>query len=223
MGAIIGGVLGLVGAKMSADASTKAANTQAAAADKATKLQKYMYDTSRADQMPWLEAGKTALGTYMNELGIGSGKDSSGADYTSAFKTTPGYEFRVSEGTKGVLNNLSALGMKNSGKALKSLETFSQGIASQEYGNWLSNIAGISGSGQQGANSMAGHSAQAGSQIGQSIQNAGDARASGYVGASNAWSQGLQQVGNSLGQYFNGSNTSGFTPTNNGFSSMIYG
>jgi len=43
------------------------------------------------------------------------------------------------------------------------------------------------------------------------MQSAGAARASGYVGASNAWSQGIGQVGNALGQL---SQTSGYRPQN---------
>lgn len=116
------------------------------------------------------------------------------------FQQTPGYQFRVQQGEQGVLNNLSALGMKNSGKALKSLESFRQGLASEEYGNYLNRLASMAGMGQTQVNSTNSLMANAAGNIGNSLQNAGAARASGYVGSANALSQGLNGVGNALGQ-----------------------
>jgi hypothetical protein len=118
----------------------------------------------------------------------------------AGFQETPGYQFQVQQGTQGVLNSLSALGMKNSGKALKSLDTFTQGVANQEYGNWLNRIAGVAGMGQSQTNATNALSQNAATNIGQTYQDQGQARASGYVGAANAWSNGLNQVGNALGQ-----------------------
>lgn len=116
------------------------------------------------------------------------------------FTETPGYQFRVNQGEQGVLNSLSALGMKNSGKALKSLETFRQGIASDEYNGWLNRIAGVAGMGQAQTNTTNALTQNAATNMGQAYQDAGQARASGYVGAANAWSSGLQGVGNAIGQ-----------------------
>lgn len=118
----------------------------------------------------------------------------------AGFQETPGYQFQVQQGTQGVLNSLSALGMKNSGKALKSLDTFTQGVANQEYGNWLNRIAGVAGMGQQQTNATNTLSQNAATNIGQTFQDQGQARASGYVGQANAWSNGFNQVGNALGQ-----------------------
>lgn len=197
LGALLGAGASLLGGLFGKSAADKAADAQASAANKSLKLQREMWQTSRTDMMPWLEAGKTALGTYMGQL--------DGTGDRDAFKATPGYDFRVKEGEKGVLNSLSAMGMKNSGKALKSLESFRQGIASQEYGSWLDRIAGVAGQGQQQGNSMAGYSANAANSMSNSIQAAGAARASGYVGGANAMIQGLNGAANSFGQMFGGS------------------
>ena len=122
----------------------------------------------------------------------------------TGFRETPGYQFRVSEGEKGVLNNLAALGMKNSGKALKSLESFRQGLADQTYDNWLNRIAGVAGSGQTQTNTNNSQMLGTASQIGGLMQDAGQARASGYVGAANAWQNGIGGVANALGQWGGG-------------------
>lgn len=118
----------------------------------------------------------------------------------NGFQQTPGYAFQVQQGTQGVLNSLSALGMKNSGKALKSLDTFTQGVANQEYGNWLNRISGVAGMGQNQTNATNTLSANAATNIGQTYQDQGQARASGYVGAANAWNTGLEGLGNAIGQ-----------------------
>lgn len=211
LGALIGAGASLLGGFMSSRSAKKAAQAQLQAAREANQLQKYMFDTSRADMLPWLDAGKSALSTYMGQL--------DGTGDPNAFKATPGYDWRVKEGEKSVTSNLSALGMKNSGKALKALETFRQGIASEEYGNWMNRLAGVSGTGQQTSNSMAGYSANAANSMAGTIQDAGAARASGYAGSSNALTQGFNSAANFIGQAVGG-NSFG---SPNGFRNMIYG
>lgn len=211
LGALIGAGASLLGGMFGSNAADKAADAQVKAANKALKLQREMWTTSRNDMMPWLDAGRSALGTYMGQL--------DGTGDPNAFKATPGYDWRVKQGEQGVMNNLSALGMKNSGKALKALESFRQGIASQEYGTWMDRLAGVSGAGQQTSNSMAGYAQNAGNSMGQTMQNAGQARASGYVGSANAWTGAMNSAANFMGQAMGG-NSFG---SPNGFRSMIYG
>ena len=56
------GVLGgMLGNKSSNDAADSAADAQRYAADQAAALQKYMYDTSRGDMMPYMNVGTDAL------------------------------------------------------------------------------------------------------------------------------------------------------------------
>lgn len=75
--------------------------------------------------------------------------------------------------------------------------------------NQYNKLAALSGIGQQSAvqlgqqgqnasNNVTNNLLSTGQQIGQDYQNAGAATASGYVGAGNAWSQGLSGVSNSL-------------------------
>lgn len=48
---------------------------------------------------------------------------------------SPGYQFRLAEGEKGTERALAAGGRRLSGRGLKELQRFSQGLASTEYGN----------------------------------------------------------------------------------------
>lgn len=196
IGALLGAGASLLGGIFGANAAEDAANAQASAMRSATNLQRRMFETTRQDLMPWLEAGRTALQGYMGELGYG------GSDFQSKFAETPAYQFQVEQGERGVLNNLSALGMKDSGAALKSLERFRQGLASQEYGNYLSRLSGAAGAGQSAGNSLGAFSGQTAGMMGNMMAGEGAARASGYIGANNALMQGLGGAANFLGQAF---------------------
>ena len=104
----LAGISGLVGAG-SANAAAKA---QEKAAKEAAKVQRYMFDTSRQDAMPFLEGGQNALAALQYELGLAprpgsmSGEaGSSGANalgeivYNPAVQGSSGVRF-VGEGEK---------------------------------------------------------------------------------------------------------------------------
>lgn len=114
----------------------------------------------------------------------------------------PGYQFGLSEGEKGINRATAARGGYDSGATLKSLLRYNQDYAGtkydqafnrdQIYKNQVYNqLAGISGTGQTATAQTAALGANAANQIGQSYQNAGDARAAGLVGVGNAINQGI--------------------------------
>lgn len=94
----------------------------------------------------------------------------------------PGYQFRLQQGLKAIQNATTAQGMHDSGAALKALQDYAQGSASQEYQaafdryqqeqqNAYNRLAGVSGQGMQAAG-----------QIGQFGANQGNALANAYLG-----------------------------------------
>lgn len=60
----------VVGGAMASSGARSASRTQAASADKATELQKYMYDQTRTDAAPWRGAGASALNQLSMLLGL---------------------------------------------------------------------------------------------------------------------------------------------------------
>lgn len=185
----------IIGGKMASNASKKAADTQAASADKAADLQAEQYQQTRADQAPWREAGQVALKDMVGGLAAGGdfNRDFTMADYTE----DPGYQFRLQEGEKGISRAATASGSRYSGATLKALSRFNSNQASQEYGNAynrhqndvssrFNRLASLAGVGQTATNQTAAAGATAATNGGQFVQNAGTARASGYVGQANA-------------------------------------
>lgn len=202
--AIIGGGAALISGMMGANAAEKAAKAQTESADKALGLQTRIYEENKAASAPWLDAGKKALAQYQGELGL-STTGADGTPFQSQFQETPGYQFAVEEGEKGAVNNLAALGMKNSGAALKALTRFRTGLADQTYQNYLTRLGGLATGGQQQAAADSAQGANYAANAGNTIQQSGAARASGYVGAANAWQNSLanfsNMAGNMLGKY----------------------
>jgi hypothetical protein len=187
-GSIIGGLFG-------SNAADKASKAQSDAANKAIDLQKATIAQARLDAAPWLNAGKQALGQYMGELGMG------GAGFQSQFEATPGYQYQVDEAEKGAVNHLGALGMKNSGAALKALTKLRSGLANQEYSNYLGRISGLAGVGQNQVNQNNTLATNSALNQGQLMQDAGAARASGYVGQANSWMNALSGMGSAAGTW----------------------
>ena len=205
MGSAVSDVTGLVGAMIGADASKKAAKTQAKSAKDANKLIWDMYQQSRADSMPWLIAGKDALGKLSDMT-----KD--GSDYMrgfnlSDFQADPGYQFRMDEGQKALERSAAANGNLNSGATLKALSRYGQDYASNEYNNaynrWNNDhtttwnrLSSLAGMGQTQSAQLGNWGQQTGALMGNNIIGAGNAIAAGKIGAANSWNGALTNIGN---------------------------
>ena len=128
------------------------------------------------------------------------------------YQADPGYQFRLSEGQKAIERSAAARGGTQSGAALKAAARFGQEMGSQEYqnafnryqvnrANQLNPLQSLMGAGQSSANTLTSAAGQQGQNQASNIYNAGQARASGYVGSANALSGALQGIGNMASQY----------------------
>lgn len=210
--AVVGAGAGLYGASKSADAAKNAAQIQSDAATQAGDRELAMFQQNRADSMPWLEAGRGALGKLSDYTGTSSNTSAPG--YGSLLKpfgmedyqADPGYQFRLSEGQKALDRTAGSKGSYFSGAQLKAAQGYGQGLASEEYGkaydrftqnqnNIYNRLAGISGTGQTSAATLGNQGANFAGSLSNLTTGAANANAAGTVGAANAWSTGLQGVG----------------------------
>lgn len=102
------------------------------------------------------------------------------------YQQDPGYQFRMDEGNKALERSLNAQGKTYSPEAIKALQSYGQGLASEEYGNaynrfntdqgnLFNRLSTLSGFGQaaQGQNAQAGANyANAGSDLYTGMGNA---------------------------------------------------
>lgn len=302
IGSVVGAVAGpLIGGIIGGDAAGDAADTQAAAADRATQLQKEMFDKQVELQAPFREAGLTANNRLAYLLGLsGSGGAggsvggggtpltaeqlintngnwtpnaqlySSDPTYRNAwdqfinheattygahpnnalgstlttglselarfgfdldaynarqqaagqaqtatnqndpefgslmrrfsaqdFQADPGYQFRMDEGMRALEGSAAARGGLLSGAAMKAIQKYGQGVASQEYGNAYSRytadqtnqynrLAGLVNTGMGATNQTSNAAANFANNASSNIIGAGNAAAAGQVGAANA-------------------------------------
>jgi len=122
----------------------------------------------------------------------------------------PGFAFRLKMGQDQTMRQANLGGGAISGNALAGLQDYTQGQASQEYGNAFNRfqtqrgniyntLASIAGMGQTSLGQTGSQSTQAGANIGQAISNAGSASAGGTIGSANAMGGSIQNLGN---QYY---------------------
>ena len=228
--AILGGAA-IAGGAYSAHQAGKAADKQSDAARDAGAQQMAMFEQTRQDQMPWLNTGEKALNRLAALQGIGSPsgghigfltQSSPGATRSNAmeqFYTSPGYQFRREQGLDAMQNSAAARGTLSSGNTLKALQSYGDGLASQEFNNYSNRLASLAGVGQTAATNLGALGANAAGQAGNATMAAGAARASGYVGQANAFNGGLNQL-SQLGGYMNWGGGGSSAPANFNLSSM---
>jgi len=214
---IIPAALGLIGASQQSSAAQSAANTSAAAGDRAAAIQKEIADQQVALQreqfnrqielqQPWRQAGTNALAQMQGGAFAQPEAFRFGA---GDYQDDPGYAFRLAEGQKLLDRTAAREGRIFSGSALKAATRYGQEMGSQEYSNaynraltgYNANVA-RSDTGYNRLASLAGVGQTATGQLGAAGQNmaSGISNALGSYGTSAgniAMGQGADQ-GNAL-------------------------
>ena len=174
-GGVLGAALPLVGTGLQIGAANSAAGKLQQSTNAANDLQKYMYDTTRADNMPALQARNGALSQIQALL-----------QNPGSITSDPGYQFGLKEGQKTMNNGAAARGMTYSGQQGKALQQFGQDYAGtkldQSY-NRLSNLAGL---GQTGAGTIANAGANYAGQVGNNLTAQGSANGAAAIANGNA-------------------------------------
>ena len=198
----IAGMIGQQGAQQGGEMAAAAANQAA---------QQNMNESkrARAEASPWTGSGTSSLQKITNLLGLGELRgdgnkfNTYSVDPTNAkglqtqaladFQTTPGYQFRMDEGSKALDRSAASRGLLRSGAQQKAITNFGQGIASEEYGNYLGslfNLAGMGGQAVGGANNTSAGLVQG---AGNMMTQGGIARGSGYAAGANALASGISK------------------------------
>lgn len=194
LGSLLGLGSSLIGAGAGIYAADQAADAGSAAAAESARVQKQMYDQTRADLRPQRQVGETALYSLADMLGIPRPSPDGGLTPAGGFTATPGYQFRLNEGIKALDRSSAARGMNLSGAQLKGVQRYGEGLASDEWNNYRGGVAQLAGFG----NSAAGTQSQANQALGAGLGNAaiagGQARVSGYANMGNLLGNAASQV-----------------------------
>ena len=126
----------LFGTTQQADAATLAAQQQA-------QSQQQGAAALTAQLAPYNQFGASAMPNLINKLGLGG--TGSGFQYgpfsfnPSDLQNTPGYQFTLQQGQKGVNNSLSSQGLLGSGAQAKALSDYTTGLANTTYNSQYNN------------------------------------------------------------------------------------
>lgn len=118
----------------------------------------------------------------------------SGVGAYGGFMESPGYRFRMDEGTKAIERSMAARGLFSSGPAAKALTRFAQGTASEEFDKYANALRSMAGIGQTATNATQAAGAQAAGGISQALTAGGNARASSYANTGAAINNGISNV-----------------------------
>lgn len=242
-GALIGGITSARGASKAAgaqrDAANQASDTQLQASRESNALQEKMfnqqtrlYNQQIQRQEPNRQAGLSAQNRLLEVLALGGNNKAAG--YGSAnnkfqeqnLTMDPGYQFRLQEGQKALERSAAARGGLFSGRAAKDLQSYGQGMASQEYGNAynraygrfqdernnllqplqsLSGLAQTATSAQgQASQNFSNQAGAYGQSVGNNMMNTGNQIAGNQIGAGNARASGYVGQANSLNSIIGG-------------------
>lgn len=224
LAALVSGAGNVASGVIGASAAEKAAEIQANAAIKAAQIQQEMFNTVNAQGAPYRASGYNALnqigsmlpGQYSKYDASGKliGTDTGTGYFTQQYgpeqfqkDIDPGYAFRLQQGQMANQRASNLAGGLIGGNALRGMQDYTQGMASQEYGNafnrfqtqrgniynTLAGIAGIGQTAQGQANTLAQNNATAQGQLGV---GSAAATAAGQIGQANAYGGALTGAGN---------------------------
>ena len=216
------------GAVISANASGKAASAAANAANAGASDQMQMFNTTQANFAPQVALGQGAANMLGGIYGIGGVPGGTGGTTTgspqpnyAAFYNSPGYQFSLSQGQNAINKQAAASGGLYSSNTLGALSGYTAGAASTQYNSYINQLLSMAGLGNAAASGVGSAATATGQGVANSLQNAGNAQASGILGQSNAFSSALgatgTQFGNLLNNYGGGNSSSPWangSPTN---------
>jgi hypothetical protein len=206
-GDLVGGLSG----KNAAEAAGNAAELQTQAANHAADLQNEQFQAFMKNLAPYQQLGTDTIPQLMQMLNGGSLTQGFSFD-PSDLENTPGYQFTLNQGLKGLANSASAKGLGLSGAQLKGMQDYTTGLAqntyNQQYQNALNSyttnygvkndqfnrLSGLLGLGQNAAAGVGNAGMQTASKVGDLMTQGANAGASGLIGAANAQTQGTNNM-----------------------------
>jgi hypothetical protein len=170
----------------------------------ATSTQQSTVDEAGLNAAIEAEIAKRQQAAQSNPLYGSLTKTFTAADMNADPVYQSGFQFGLDEGVKGINRQMAAAGSLNSGATLKALTRFGNDYATTKgegaYNRFNNNqtqqfnrLASLAGVGQTASTNLGTQSISTGNSLANNITGAGNARAAGYIGQSNAVNNGISQ------------------------------
>lgn len=181
--AITGAITAGVGSLAGAGASLISGGQQAGAAKNATQAQMNMYNQTRQDLLPYMNAGQSAFGNLSAMMGTGGPQAS--ANMLAGLQNYPGYQWALSQGQTALDRSAASKGLLLSGGQLKDSQAYGQGMGNQLFNQMYQQQMGIAGLGENAAAMTGQAGTSAGYGMANTITQGGVAQSAGTMGAAN--------------------------------------
>lgn len=171
---------GVAGAGATIWGANKAAQAQTNATDKATGVQKDMFDKTQAVLNPYVQGGNESNAELSKLLMPGGGVN------MDELRKLPGYEFALNQGERGIENSAAARGLGAAGTTAIKAGGFATGLADQTFGAQVGRLMGRVQVGENAAAGVGNAAVTTGQSVGGNIIGAGNAQAGAYMASGNA-------------------------------------
>jgi hypothetical protein len=202
---LLGGGAQLYGQNQAVGAINRAADISAQTAKDNLAFNRDVFNQAQANQQPFLDAGKVALGKLSPLMDY---KKFSMDD----FHADPGYNFRLTQGQQAIDRSAAAGAGLQSGAALKAAAEFGQKMGSDEYNNAfnrygiehdrainpLMQVAGFGGTTANNMASGAQNYANTGTEI---MQNAGTNQGNAALARGSTYANSGNQLAQTIARY----------------------
>lgn len=197
MSSVIGAI---TGSNKQAKAAGKAADQQLEATKYASDIQKEMFNETRKDQQPYMQAGSDALKQLMGGMGQNGQfmQTYTGQDIYD----DPSYKFRLQQGQDSIQSGAAAQGGLLSGATQKALAGYGQDMASQEFGNAYNRFNADQSNQYNRLSNLVGMGQGAAAGVGNAGMQTGQAMANNAMSGANAQAAGTIAKGNSTANNF---------------------
>lgn len=197
MSSVIGSI---TGSNKQAKAAGKAADQQLEATKYASDIQKQMFDDTRKDQQPYMQAGSDALKQLMGGMGPNGQfmQTYTGQDIYD----DPSYTFRLQQGQDSIQSGAAAQGGLLSGATQKALAGYGQDMASQEFSNAYSRFNADQSNQYNRLSNLVGMGQSAAAGVGNAGMQTGQAMANNAMSGANAQAAGTIAKGNTTSSNF---------------------
>jgi len=212
--AILGAGALSAGAGLIASGNATKEASNAAAANNA--LESQIYQSNKALEAPYINAGDSAEGELSGFLGLG-GDQAATQEAFQTYLNSTGYQFDVDQGENAITSNRAAAGLLNSGATLKALDTYGTGQAQQFGQQYLSNLSGMVNTGAGAANALAGEGQNYAGAVSSNNNSAATVAANAGLSAANSVSNALASGVNAFALSQGGSSFGG---AGNAFSAL---
>lgn len=143
--------------------TNKAAKQKGAASRAAFNYANGVTNSALSRLDPYAKSGEQAMSPLTGLLlgkqydpTTGDFKDISQEERQNLFQKSPGYQFRLEQAQNALQASQAAKGGLLSGGAMKEMNAYTQGLASDEYGNYISQLGNLAGMGQNAATTQSG-------------------------------------------------------------------